>query len=158
KLTTYRRMAQDALDHVDKQQGKVPSQPTKMLPLIGAIGWQEAIAMVQAAAKTLDFGPETVERLGKYGAEAKTMLTLIEQNPALRVRIVSDLPYIMAEVVFPCRYEMAINLDDVLTRRLHINFEDRARGREAAPAVAQVMARELNWDTAEIERQVNRYS
>jgi glycerol-3-phosphate dehydrogenase len=63
----------------------------------------------------------------------------------------------MAEVVFACRYEMAINLDDVLARRLHINFEDRARGADAAPAVAQVMAHELNWDAAEIDRQVASY-
>jgi glycerol-3-phosphate dehydrogenase len=98
-----------------------------------------------------------VQRLSSYGAEARTILTLIEQNPSLSTRIVPDLPYLMAEVVFACRYEMAINLDDVLTRRLHINFEDRARGVDVAPAVAQVMARELNWADAEVERQISHY-
>ncbi len=157
KLTTYRRMAQDALDHVSKQQGKPPSDITRIVQLIGSEGWQEAAAAVQSSAKTLNLKPDTVQRLGGYGAGARTILALIEQNPALNARIVPDLPYIMAEVVFACRYEMAINLDDVLARRLHINFEDWKRGSDAAPAVAQVMAQELNWDAAEIERQVVRY-
>ena len=47
-----------------------------------------------------------------------------------------------------------MHLDDVLDRRLHLNFEDWSRGTEAAPAVAARMARELGWDDAETARQV----
>ena len=72
--------------------------------------------------------------------------------------MVPDLPYIMAEVVFACRYEMAIQLDDVLARRLHVNFEDWDHGLEAAADVATVMSRELGWDAGQTAEQVARYS
>lgn len=157
KLTTYRRMAQDALDHVSRQRGKAITHVTQNLPLIGAEGWQAAAQSVQAAAQSCGLPADSVKRLNKYGAEAQKILALIQAEPALATRIVPDLPYVMAEVVFACRYEMALTLADVLERRLHINFEDWARGADAAPAVASVMARELGWATGETERQINTY-
>ncbi len=157
KLTTYRRMAQDAMDHVSRKLGKPVSHVTEHLPLVGAEGWQDAKAALQTAAATYGLGADTVQRLSTYGGEARTIIQLMAEDRALAARVVDDLPYVMAEVVYACRYQMAIMLDDVLARRLHLNFEDWARGVDAAPAVAARMARELNWDQAEIERQVQRY-
>ena len=71
--------------------------------------------------------------------------------------IVPDLPYVLAEVAYACRSEMAMTLDDVLTRRLHLNFEDWSQGTQPAPQVANVMSRELGWSASEIEAQVMRY-
>src|SRR5436305_1666501 len=132
KLTTYRRMAQDAVDHVSRQLGKPISHVTEHLPLVGAVGWHLAAQTMQAAAPAYNLGTDTIRRLGTYGAEAETILRLIEADVKLAARIVPDLPYLMAEVVFACRYQMAINLDDVLARRLHINFEDWSRGVDCA--------------------------
>ena len=157
KLTTYRRMAQDAVDHVSRQLGKPISHVTEHLPLVGAEDWHVAAQTVQAAAQTYNLGTDTVRRLGNYGAEAATILRLIEADVKLSARIVPDLPYLMAEVVFACRFQMAIDLGDVLERRLHINFEDWSRGADAAPAVAQVMARELGWTERQTERQIADY-
>ncbi len=157
KLTTYRRMAQDAMDHVSRKTGKPISHPTDHLPLAGAQGWQEARAAVEAAARSYDFSTDTVERLGHYGGEAQQILKLIADDTSLAKRIVPDLPYIMAEVVYACRFRMAMMLDDVLVRRTHIGFEDRAHGVEVSAEVARVMARELNWSEAEVTRQVERY-
>ena len=67
-----------------------------------------------------------------------------------------DLPYVMAEVVYACRYEMALDLADVLERRLRISIEDRSYGVEAAPRVAALMGRELGWDE-ECRCQLGRY-
>jgi len=98
-----------------------------------------------------------VAQLSKYGAEARTILGLVEKDRSLAARIVDDLPYIMAQVVYSCRREMAMTLADVIERRLYINFEDWDRGYGAAPAVAEVMAAELGWDTGEKDRQVEEY-
>jgi glycerol-3-phosphate dehydrogenase len=157
KLTTYRRMAQDTVDHISRAQGDPVVHVTEHLPLAGMMGWQGVAAEVAAAAPRLGLRPDTVRRLGLYGAEAATILALIAEDAGLAARLVPDLPYIMAEVVYACRYEMALDLPDVLERRLHLNFEDWARGRGAAPAVAARMARELGWDAAETARQVESY-
>ncbi|MCS7054657.1 MAG: glycerol-3-phosphate dehydrogenase/oxidase [Thermoflexales bacterium] len=157
KLTTYRRMAQDALDHLAKREGKPIIHPTEAMPLDGAEGYPACQAALSEAGARFGWDAEVVARLGHYGSEALYILALCADDPALAERIVPDLPYIMAEVVYACRREMAMTLDDVLMRRLHVNFEDRSRGVAPAPAVAQVMARELGWSSAEVEAQVAQY-
>ena len=157
KLTTYRRMAQDVMDHIAKQRGSAASRVTHDLPLQGAEGWNEAAAQVQAASERLGLRADTVRRLGTYGASSLDVLRIIQEDPALARRVVPDLPYIMAEVVYACRHEMAIQLDDVLVRRLHVNFEDWKHGLEVAPAVADAMARELGWNAEQTAQQVVRY-
>ena len=157
KLTTYRRMAQDTVDHVARRLGMPVSHVTQHLPLAGSEGWEEALEQVRASAAAYSLQPDTVRRLGAYGSSAFSILQLLEEDPALARRMVPDLPYIMAEVVFACRYEMAVQLDDVLARRLHVTIEDWNHGLEAADDVATVMSRELGWDADQTANQVARY-
>jgi glycerol-3-phosphate dehydrogenase len=157
KLTTYRRMAQDTLDHIERRLRKPVSHLTQHLPLAGSAGWERSVEQLKGAAALYGLQPDTVDRLSTYGSSALTILQLVEEDSALARRVVSDLPYIMAEVVFACRYEMAIQLDDVLERRLHIRFEDFDLGLGVAPDVATVMARELGWAATEEASQVARY-
>ncbi|MDQ6694749.1 MAG: glycerol-3-phosphate dehydrogenase/oxidase [Chloroflexota bacterium] len=157
KLTTYRRMAEDTMEHIARQIGGRSEHKKGPLPLAGSDGWKEAAAQVQARAAGYGLRDDTVRRLGNYGSSALTLLSLIDEDRALARRVVADLPYIMAEVVFACRHEMAMQLDDVLVRRLHINFEDWERGLRVAGDVAALMARELGWDAGHESYQVSRY-
>jgi len=54
---------------------------------------------------------------------------------------------------------MAMTLDDLLIRRMHLFYEARDGGMSVARAVAERMAAEagIGWDAAEVERQVERY-
>ena len=157
KLTTYRRMAQDTLDHLTKRNGTPITHPTQDLLLDGAQGRAEADAAVDVEAKRYGWNTDTVSRIKEYGSEACRILDVCGENAALVQRIVPDLPYTFAEVVYACRYEMALTLDDMITRRLHLNFEDWTRGVAPAPAIAKVMAQELGWSEAEAAEQVTRY-
>ncbi len=157
KLTTYRRMAQDAVDHLANKLSKPVTHPTEDMPLEGAQGAPDAAQAVQQAAKGYGWNKDIVTRLNTYGSEACTLLDLCKEDAALAKPIVPDLPYIMAEVTYACRNEMAAQLQDVIVRRLHLNFEDWSRGVTAAPAIAQVMARELGWSASETEAQVQTY-
>jgi glycerol-3-phosphate dehydrogenase len=157
KLTTYRRMAQDTVDHIARRLGRQVSHATRHLPLAGSEGWEEAQEEVRASASTYGLQPDTVRHLSSYGSSALAILQLLEEEPTLARRIVRDLPYIMAEVGFACRNEMAMQLDDVLARRLHVTIEDWHHGLEAAEDVAAVMSRELGWDAAQAAEQVARY-
>ena len=71
--------------------------------------------------------------------------------------MVADLPYLMAEVVYATRYEMALQIDDVLDRRIRVTIEAWDHGAQAAPAVAARMARELGWDPAQTADQIARF-
>jgi glycerol-3-phosphate dehydrogenase len=158
KLTSYRRMAQDTIDHLDKRLGKMVSHATENMPLDGAEGYEAGVAAIRQAAERYDWGEDVITRLSEYGCEAEMLLKLITQEESLARIIAPELPYVMAEVAYACQSEMALTLADVLARRLHLNFEDWSRGVQPAPQVAQVMARWLGWSAAETEAQVAQYS
>ncbi len=67
------------------------------------------------------------------------------------------LPYLRAEAVYAARHEMATTLTDVLTRRTRAHLLDRDATLTAAPAIAELLAGELGWDSAERERQLDDY-
>jgi glycerol-3-phosphate dehydrogenase len=158
KLTTYRRMAQDTVDHIAGREGNGrPSRPTERLALVGCEEWHQAREEMRSAGPKLGLEPATLRHLSLYGSRSRVILGLIRERPELAASIVPGLPYVMAETLYSCRYEMAVALADLLERRLRISLEDRAHGVEAAPRVAALMAEELGWDAAETARQVERY-
>ena len=158
KLTTYRRMAQDTVDVLAKRDGMPLARPTQKLLLAGAIGWREAKSEIEARSRQLGLAPEIVEHLARnFGSIASNILDLVDEEPSLRERIVPDLPYIRAEVVYACRGEMAMTLEDVLARRTRIILEDADRGAGVASEVAALMARELGWSSDQVRAQVDQY-
>ena len=152
KLTTWRKMAEDAIDMVEKKDGRRPNCHTREMALDGTEEW----VIAQNATKGLS--PRVRAHLASaYGANVSKVLEPTAQDPSLMAPIVEGLPYLMAEVVYSVRYEMAMALADVLCRRTRIVIEDEAQGLLAAPRVANLMASELNWDSGEIERQLGSY-
>ncbi|MBV9709276.1 MAG: glycerol-3-phosphate dehydrogenase/oxidase [Chloroflexi bacterium] len=150
KLTTYRRMAQDTVDVLSRRDGYRLVHPTENLPLQGSVGCpklqQEILSTSRSALGTLD--EEIVAHLGRsYGTEAHKVLQLIAEDTSLAKRLVDDLPYVRAEVLYACRYEMAMTPYDVLARRTSITLEDRQRGLGVVDTIAQLMAREHSWTT-----------
>jgi glycerol-3-phosphate dehydrogenase len=87
------------------------------------------------------------------------VLAAVRADPSLGARIVAGRPYVWAEVRHAVRSEMALTLDDLLIRRMHLFYEARDGALSVARAVAERMAAEegIGWDEAEIERQVERY-
>jgi glycerol-3-phosphate dehydrogenase len=58
------------------------------------------------------------------------------------------LPFRAREVVWSARHEMARTVEDVLARRTRALFLDARAAIEAAPAVATLLAKELNRSEA----------
>ncbi len=159
KLTTYRRMAQDTMDVIAKRDGLPRTHPTERLLLDGSLGWKRAKSEIEQRSERLGLTQDVVHHLAwNYGRNAQTLLDLVEQDPALRERLVADLPYLRAEVVYACRYEMALALDDVMSRRTRLALEDRERGVGVAPAVAQLMVGELGWSPERIRTEEDDYN
>jgi glycerol-3-phosphate dehydrogenase len=159
KLTTYRKMAQDVVDVLSRRDGLPVAHPTQKLPLSGAVGWTRAQSSLRTRARTLGLAPDVIEHLAfNFGRNAETILDLIEHDRDLGRRLEGDLPYLLAEVVYACQYEMAIRLDDVLARRMRLFLEARDLGTQVAPEVAQVMGKELGWSPARIHAEEEQYT
>ncbi len=158
KLTTWRLMAQDTVDHLARRDHMAIKHPTEHLPLLGAERWQEVSLELPGRGQALGLGMDSVEHLALYyGSEALAVLDLIDQDASLARRIVPDLPFVWAEVAHACRAEMALTLDDMLTRRTRIAIEDQQRGVEVAGDVANLMAHLLGWSAGQKREQVNAY-
>ncbi|MGZ8762517.1 MAG: FAD-dependent oxidoreductase [Acidimicrobiia bacterium] len=141
KLTTYRRMASDAVDAVAESIGRGGSSRTKRLPLLGAVG----------------SAPPDEHLARRYGSLAGDVLALIEADATLSELLVPGLPYRKAEAIYAVRHEMATTLDDVLSRRTRARLLARDASAAAADDIARLLAPELGWDEAEIVRQVSAY-
>src|SRR5256714_42446 len=158
KLTTYRRMAQDTVDVLAKRDGMPTSHPTKHLLLAGAIGWRDAKREIEARGRRIGLPQDMVEHLAcNFGSLTSTILDLIGEDASLGERLLPELPYVRAEVVYACRGEMAMKLEDVLARRTRIMLEDAERGAGIAPEVAALMAPELGWSSDYTQAQVEQY-
>ena len=158
KLTTYRRMAQDTVDVLSKRDGMPTSHPTQKLLLSGAIGWRSARHAIEARGQQLGLAQDSIEHLAfTFGSNAHAVLDLIEKDERLGKRLLSDLPYLLAEVVYACQAEMAMTLEDVLARRTRIILEDADRGAGIAPEVAALIADELGWSSDHTRAQVEKY-
>ncbi len=158
KLTTYRRMAQDTVDVLAKRDGLPISHPTEHLLLAGATGWHDAKRKIEARGQELGLAPETIDHLAcTFGSNAATVLDLIDEDDSLGERLLPELPYLRAEVVYACRGEMAMTLEDVLARRTRIMLEDAERGASIAPQVAALMAGELDWSSEQVCAEVKKY-
>lgn len=155
KYTTYRVMAEDAIDAAARQLG-VPLDPSRTadVPLLGAEGVEAARVGLRAAGTD----PKATERLlGRYGALALEVATAATADPALARLLPGAPPYTAAEVAYAVTHEGARRLDDVLTRRTRISIEMPDRGAAAAPAAAALMAPLLGWDRARQDAEVARY-
>ncbi|HEY7069315.1 MAG TPA: glycerol-3-phosphate dehydrogenase C-terminal domain-containing protein, partial [Acidimicrobiales bacterium] len=149
KLTTYREMAEDAVDAAVAVLGgsldrRARRSSTRRLALRGAEGWAEA----------REVDPHLAER---YGGESGVLAAMTAADPSLAEPLVPGLPYRRAEALYAARYEMAMTLDDVLARRTRARLRARDATAAAADDVATLIAGELGWSETERSDQVARY-
>lgn len=124
KLTTYRRMAEDAVDAAvaGARLDTAPSR-TAVLPLVGA-----------AFPRVLDALPVPRRLLRRYGTEAPAVQALGARHPRLNDRVLPDHPVTRAELLWAVRHEGALDEADLLDRRTRIGLvpEDRAAALDTA--------------------------
>ena len=142
KWTTYRKMAEDAVDHAATLAGLEPR------------------ACVTRDLNIHGFLPNS-ERLGElehYGSDAADVKAIMASAPELGERVHPRLSVRAGEVAWAAREEMARTVDDVLARRTRSLLFDARASAEAAPAVAAILARELGRDDAWQRAQVDAFA
>ncbi len=151
KLTTYRKMAQDTVDlALVGRDGPRPRSITKRIQLEGAPGLGGSPARAAGVASP----PHLAHR---YGTLANAVAALAASDPGLLAPIATGLPYTGAEVVYAAREEMAVHLDDVLSRRTRASIQDARAALAAADAVAAILVAELGWTRSRRRNEVGRF-
>jgi len=147
KYTTYRLMAEDA---VDAALGPgAPPSVTARTPLLGAADAPAARNGAGASCAAVGLDPAWSEPLWeRHGALMTEVLDLVAGRPELGRPLAGAPAYLEAEVVHAATHEGALHLDDVLARRTHAAWEVADRGLEASARAAALLAEALGWDDA----------
>lgn len=141
KWTTYRHMAEDTVNHA-ATLGHLPD-----------VGCTTADLHVHGWSDATDLG-----HLQVYGSDAAKIRSLAASSPELAQQLHPALPYLAAEVVWAAREEMAVTVEDVLSRRTRALLLNAKAAISMAPRVAQLMAAELGHDEAWQQTQVNAFT
>ena len=154
KLTTYRRMAQDAVDRIAPYFNRAGRSRTRWIKLgCGDVG--ALTNAVTRRAERLGIGPEGAAHLVRcYGDRALAVLDVAAESGLTESMGVGCLP-IRAEALYCARSEMAVQLSDLLARRTRLSLTTTSAGLES-DAVG-LLAGELSWSPAEAERQALAY-
>ena len=134
KLTTYRRMAEDAVDAALEHAGLVAGPcRTRELPLLGA-----------ADRVTLAGLEQPARLVRKYGTDAGLVLETARRatglpDDELLAPVAEGIPVTLAELVFGVTDEGAADVDDLLDRRTRIGLVPADRVR-ALPAAERALA------------------
>jgi glycerol-3-phosphate dehydrogenase len=145
KWTTYRAMAEDTINAVQKYLGVSISQcRTLDHRLLGSDGyspgyWQtltKLYGITELAARHL---------AGQYGTRASNVMDLARGEPELAAPLAKGLAPTRAEAAFAIRDEMAVSIEDILSRRVGLQTHSWEHAIKAAPAVADLLARRLGW-------------
>ena len=157
KWTTHRAMAEDTIDVVEKSLGRLSGVcPTRHHVLYGSEGW--TVAYWQELVNTYEVAPDVAQRLSvTFGTAAKDILDLVKVDKSLGEHIIPEHPMIKAEVVYAIREELAATIEDVLARRLGVQFFTWRGARDAAATVGAILGAELGWDDDQTQSSVNAY-
>lgn len=136
KLTTYREMAEDAVDEVCRLLNVKKSSKTKTLSLYGA------------RSSRTSHNPQDAHLNARYGSHASVLKKMMEQDPTLGDELVPGLPYLRCEAIYAVTHEMAVSVDDVLTRRTRARLLNRRACVAVASDVATLIGPHLGWDNA----------
>lgn len=159
KLTTYRVMAEDAVDFsLGKALAKAKPSPTFDLPLVGADGFEAAMNQASRLGAQYGFDADRMHHLlRRYGSELPAMLAEIDSDPTLAQPLKAAPQFIRAEVHRACTVEGAMHLEDIFIARVRLNSEARDRGGAAVDEIAEIAAAALGWDEARTAKEKANY-
>ncbi len=142
KWTTYRKMAEDAVDQAI-ELGGLDEQPctTAHLAIHGAT--EDA---------------ESHGDLAIYGSDAPRVASVIGERDSYGELLHEAFETQAGEVAWAARHEMARTVEDCLARRTRCLLLNARASIEAAPAVAAILANELDRDEAWVKDQIATYT
>lgn len=161
KLTTFRRMAAEVVDHAIAQLGVKTKSTTATRPLPGSQGLEGSDEALEQLEKSLELPglPDGAARYlaGEYGVRAPSLLARGKTDPSAFDRLDPELPSIFAQVDEAVDVELARTLDDVISRRIPLVLRARDQGLGIAEKVAARLATRLGWTPERTRAELEKY-
>jgi glycerol-3-phosphate dehydrogenase len=157
KWTTYRAMAQDAINAVQKYL-RVPvlKCPTLNHQLVGSAGF--SLDYWQTLQKPYALPQPAAEQLARrFGTSAPKVMELMNEDHLPVGLLPAHTMLLRAETLFAIRNEMAISLEDVLLRRLGFGARNWGASLSAVADVAAVFAHEFSWTPIKKQEALDKY-
>jgi glycerol-3-phosphate dehydrogenase len=152
KLTTYRSLAEQAVDKVGKVlRRRLPECRTRSTDLPGAWGIDRARDALETLGTLSDAGIERL--LSIYGGRASGIVDLCADVPELGRTLDGSRTVLAAEVAFVMRQEFAASLEDIVFRRMMIGF-DTEQGRAYYEEIAALAVAEAGWSPEIVAQQL----
>ena len=152
KLTTYRKMAEDAADLICRKVGLACACRTAEIPLPGNEGWADA----RAVAAEYGLPVYTAQRLvQRHGTNVHHVLTEVKANPRLKSHICICEPVIEAEIRYCVRQQWVRTLDD-LRKRTRLGTGP-CQGTGCTLKAAMILADALGQDLGYARQQVEEF-
>ncbi|MCW3156547.1 glycerol-3-phosphate dehydrogenase/oxidase [Micropruina sonneratiae] len=158
KLTTYRVMAQDAVDFALGEAARTSPSRTASTPLLGGSGYRALVP--RAAALGAEFGwdeARVLHLLDRYGSELHTLMALCREQADLARPLEYAPDYLRVEIAYGCSHEGALHLEDLLVNRTRLTYEIADSGLAALPEIAALAAERLGWDDARRQAELDAY-
>ncbi|CEL11405.1 FAD dependent oxidoreductase-domain-containing protein [Aspergillus pseudodeflectus] len=175
KWTTYRQMAEEAVDEAIKEFKLKPSAmhnvpdisgvggrglvadnatldgscQTHQVRLIGAHGWSKTlfINLIQHYGLETEVAKHLTTSYGDRAWQVAALSAPTDTRFPVRGKRISALyPFVDGEIRFGVRHEYAQTAVDVIARRTRLAFLNAQAALEALPTVIDLMGDELNWD------------
>jgi glycerol-3-phosphate dehydrogenase len=141
KWTTYRRMAEETIDKAISA---------------GFLEKRECVTSNHPLTKLV--AGNISDRLHIYGDQSGEIEAMILEDPSLGIPVDPRLPYTKAEILWICRNEMPLNIEDILARRTRALFLNAKASSEMAAEVASLMATEFGFDKQWQKNQIEAYN
>lgn len=142
KWTTYRKMAEDTVDQAIQIAGLEPEPcETHNLNIHGH-----------------HFHADKFGLLESYGSDAPSVEKVIQEQPSYGEFLPGSSTIRAGQVVWAAREEMARTVEDFLSRRTRMLLLDARSSIQAAPVVAELMAKELGHDDNWVREQTELYT
>lgn len=156
KLTTFRQLAEDAVDDVMRRLGRRdPGCSTRRRPLRGALGFDHARLLAELEGRGAS-APVAARLARIYGSSAREVWAMAEVEPHLRSVVHAPSQLIAAELVHATSREHAQTLADVLARRTLTAFEP-GHGLDSIDSMTAVLGPRLGWDDERRSREIDGY-
>ena len=170
KLTTYRRMGAEVVEHAISKLKQFEQLPEKLAdastdvePLPGAVGWPESGNVDDIARQILAVAGQSLAQdsatllANTYGTKGIDIAHLVAEKRELAERLNSERPEILAQVEYALSKEIAYTVRDVLIRRTQIFFRDYDQGLGCCERVAEYMAQQLGWTSETKAHEIDMY-
>jgi len=161
KLTTYRHIAQKAVDKAvrdlspEKRAAALKCR-TDREPLISKPEGLNCLG--PARLRDAGLQNDTLDYLcARYGRGSLEIIELAASDKALSERISPELPFVYAEIPYGVKHEMLLTVTDFFRLRTEIFLKAADNGCSVLDKAAALLARALDLTDAERERQINEY-